>query len=183
MKNFNLRTLIMMALLAALGAVFSAFLSIELAPTGFKVVEISLTPVPVMLAGMLFGPLAGGMVGFVADTAGFFMGAQIGAYNPAFSLTMALFGVIAGLFYMKTQKNTVWRVTLAAGTAQIVCSVVLNTALLCLFYPAHFTLVALLPTRLVAAAIELPAYAWLLMVLVEALRPIVEGRRQAARPV
>lgn len=170
---FNLRTLIVLALLAALGAVFSAFLSIELAPTGFKVVEISLTPVPVMLAGVLFGPLAGGLVGFVADTAGFFMGVPAGAYNPAFSVTMALFGVIAGLFFFKAQKNTAWRMTTMAVVAQIVCSVILNTALLCVFYSKYFTLYAILPTRVVSALIELPVYAWLLMVLTEALNPIV----------
>ncbi len=173
-KNiFNLRTLIALALLAGLGAVFSAFLSVEIAPTGFKVVEISLTPVPVMLAGMLFGPLAGGLVGYVADTAGFFMGVQHGAYNPAFSVTMALFGVIAGLFYLKSQKNSILRVSAMSLTAQVVCSVILNTAFLCIFYPRVFTLFVILPTRAIAALIELPLYAWLLMVLAEALRPVI----------
>ncbi len=162
-----------MALLAALGAVFSAFLSIELTPAGSKVVEISLTPVPVMLAGILFGPLAGGLVGFVADTAGFFMGAPVGAYNPVFSVTMALFGVIAGLFFLKSQKNTAWRMSVMTIVAQVICSVILNTAFLCLFYPKYFALFAILPVRAVSALIELPIYAWLLMVLTEALRPIV----------
>lgn len=172
-KIINLRTLIVLALLAALGAVFSAFLSIEIAPTGFKVVEISLTPVPVMLAGVLFGPLAGGLVGFVADAAGFFMGSQTGAYNPAFSITMALFGVIAGLFFLKSQKSTAWRMTTMTIIAQVVCSVILNTAFLCIFYPKYFALFAILPARAVSALIELPVYSWLLMVLTEALRPIV----------
>ncbi len=171
MKNLHLRTLIIMALLAALGAVFSAYLSIELAPTGFKTVEISLTPIPVMLAGILFGPLAGGIVGFVADTAGFFMGVQNGAYNPVFSVTMALFGVIAGLYFLKSQKAGIWRVTALSATAQIVCSIVLNTLAIWLFYGAP--LLVLLPTRLVAAAIELPVYVWLLMLLSAALRPML----------
>ncbi len=105
MKQTNLRTLIFCALLAALGAVFSAFWSIEIPGFGAKLVEISLAPVVVMLAGIFFGPLYGGMVGFVADTAGFFMGAQHGAYNPFFSVTMALFGIIAGLFFLKRKKN------------------------------------------------------------------------------
>ncbi len=173
-KNiFNLRTLIILALLAALGAVFSAFLSIELAPAGSKLVEISLTPVPVMLAGVLFGPLAGALVGFVADTAGFFMGPPTGPYNPVFSVSMALFGVIAGLFYIKSQKNSAWRMTTMTVVAQVVCSVILNTAFLCIFYPKYFALFAILPTRAVSALIELPIYAWLLMVLTEALSPIV----------
>lgn len=181
MKNFNLRTWVMLALLAALGSVFSAFLSVELTFTGVKTVEVSLTPLPVMLAGILFGPLAGAMVGFVADTAGFFMGVQAGAYNPVFSLTMALFGVIAGLYYLKSQKNTIWKVTLAAATAQLTCSVVLNTLFVWLMYGVP--LIALLPTRLLAAAIELPLYAWLLMALVEALRPVVNRQPGAIRAV
>lgn len=179
-KNmFNLRTLIVLALLAALGAVFSAYLSVEITPAGVKTVEVSLTPVPVMLAGILFGPLAGGLVGYVADTAGFFLGVQSGAYNPAFSLTMALFGVIAGLFYLRSQKNSIWRATGAALTAQVACSVVLNTLLVWLCYGVP--LAALIPTRLIGAAIELPLYAWLLMTLIEALQPIVERRFKTAR--
>jgi ECF transporter S component (folate family) len=179
-KNyFNLRTLIVLALLAALGAVFSAYLSVELTPAGVKTIEVSLTPVPVMLAGMLFGPLAGGLTGFVADFAGFFMNTQGQAYNPVFSLTMALFGVIAGIFYLRSQKNSIWKVTAVALTAQITCSVVLNTLLVWLFYGVP--LAALIPTRLVGAAIELPLYAWLLMTLMEALRRIVERSFRTAR--
>lgn len=181
MRNnyFNLRTLIVLALLAALGAVFSAFLSVEITPAGVKTVEVSLTPVPVMLAGIFFGPLAGAFVGFTADTAGFFMGVQNGAYNPLFSITMALFGVIAGLFYLRSQKNTIWKVTGAVLTAQVVCSVVLNTLLVWLCYGVP--LAALIPTRLIGAVIELPLYAWLLMTLIEALRPIVERNFKTAR--
>ncbi len=174
MKNLNVRTMIIMALLAALGAVFSAFLSLELNFTGVKTVEISLTPLPVMLAGIFFGPLAGGIVGFVADTAGFFMGVQMGAYNPVFSITMALFGVIAGLFYMRSKKNSIWKATGAALTAQLVCSVALNTFFVWVFYGVP--LAALIPPRLIGAAVELPLYAWLLMVLIDSLMPVVNKR-------
>lgn len=177
-NTFSLRTLIIMAMLAGLGAIFSAFMSIELTPAGLKTVEVSLAPIPVMLAGIFFGPLAGGIVGFAADTAGFFMGVQAGAYNPAFSVTMALFGVIAGLFYLRSQKNSIWKATGTAVAAQVVCSVVLNTLLVWLFYGVP--LAALIPTRVVAALIELPFYSWLIMVLVESLRPIINRRFKTA---
>lgn len=174
-KNiFDLRTLIILALLAALGAVFSAFLSIELPLGGMKLVEISLTPIPVMIAGIFFGPLAGGLVGLVADTGGFFMGVQHGAYNPAFSITMALFGVIAGLFYLWNKKNTVWKAIGTATVAQVVCSVILNTLLIWLFYGVPIKV--LLPTRAISAAAELPIYVGLLMLLIRALRPIALRR-------
>ena len=178
MKNFNVRTMIIMALLAALGAVFSAFLSVELNFTGVKTVEVSLTPLPIMLAGIFFGPLAGGIVGFVADTAGFFMGVQMGVYNPAFSITMALFGVIAGLFYLRSKKNSIWKATGAALAAQIVCSVILNTVLVWAFYAVP--LAVLIPPRLIGAAVELPLYAWLLMVLIDSLMPVVNKRPKLA---
>ncbi len=175
MKQTNLRTLIFCAMLAALGAVFSAYFSIEIPGFGGKVVEVSLTPVMVMLAGIFFGPLWGGMVGFVADTAGFFMGAQLGAYNPVFSITMALFGVIAGLFYLKSKKITWLKTILLVLVAQVVCSVVLNTLAIHLFYGVP--LQALIPTRTVAAAIEVPIYVVLLYLLAKALAFIIKGEK------
>ncbi len=170
----------MLALLASIGAVMSAFFSIELPMGGVKMVEISLTPIPVIIAGVFFGPIAGGLVGFVADTAGFFMGAQLGAYNPIFSVTMALFGVIAGLFYMKSKTNSVWKAIGAAAVSQVVVSVTLNTLAVWLFYGVP--LMVLLPTRLLSAAVELPVYVFLMMLLIKALSPLALGnrRKQAA---
>ncbi len=170
-NNYNLRTLIIMSFLAALGAVFSAFMSVEIPLSGIKTVEISLTPIPVMLAGIFFGPLAGGIVGYIADTAGFFMGAQFGAYNPVFSITMALFGVIAGLFYLKSKKNSIWKVLGSTVSAQIICSLILNTLTIWLFYGVP--LIALIPTRALAALVELPIYVALLMALITGLYPLV----------
>jgi len=193
MKKFSLRMLVMMALLAALGVVLKTVLTIPpITLMGFKLADISLTPIPVMLSGIFFGPLAGFIVGFVTDTAGFFLGGQVGGlYNPVFSITMGLFGVIAGLYYLKGRKNTIWRASATAATAQIVCSVVLNTLAVWGFYGLAIAeklsishtdvlLTVLLPPRLIGAAIELPLYAWLLMMLAEALRPIVEGRRKTS---
>jgi len=174
MKQTNLRTLIFCALLAALGAVFSAYFSIEIPGFGAKMVEISLAPVMVMLAGIFFGPLYGGMVGFVADTAGFFMGVQHGAYNPVFSLTMALFGVIAGLFYLKNKDIKLVKTIILVVVVQIVCSVVLNTLAIHLFYGVP--LQALVPARALAALVEVPVYAALLFMLAKAFAVIIKSK-------
>ena len=113
-KNiFILRTLVILALLAAFGVVFGVF-SIKT-----TIVKISLMPIPVMLAGVFFGPIAGGLVGFVADTGGYFMGGgAAGAYNPVFSITMALFGVIAGLFYLRNKRNKAWKAIPTFGSQE-----------------------------------------------------------------
>lgn len=177
-NNFPLRTIIILALFAALGAMLKAFFSIQIAPAGLKMVDVSLAPLPVMLAGIFFGPLAGFLTGFVVDTGGFFMGTPVGgAYNPLFSVTMGLFGVVAGLFFRKSQEGSAFRVTAATTAAQLAVSVVLNSLIVWLYYGAP--LFAILPTRLIGAAVELPVYAWLLMLLIPALRPLV--RRGAGR--
>ena len=56
----------------------------------------SIEAVPIFLSGMLFGPLAGGLVGFAAD----FIGCLFSpfGYNPIFCIPPILYGVFAGLF-------------------------------------------------------------------------------------
>jgi len=56
------------------------------------------------MAGMLFGPLAGGLVGFTADFTGCLFSAF--GYNPIFSVPPILYGVFGGLFRYYLSKNT-----------------------------------------------------------------------------
>ncbi len=172
-KKFDLRILIIMALLAAIGAVFKALLSVDLFLGGMKIVDLSLVALPVMLAGIYFGPLAGGLVGFVAETAGFFM-MPTGAYNPVFSFVMALLGVIAGLFYLKSKRTTIWKTIGMVVSTQLLCSAILNTLFINLFYGVP--LIALLPGRGIGVAITIPLLIVLLTILIERLRPVV-GRQ------
>ena len=75
MKNesrISVRTLTAMALLIAMSIVFSRVLSIS---TGF--VRFNLGSLPVLLAGILFGPWAGFVVGMVADIIGGVLGLVI----------------------------------------------------------------------------------------------------------
>ena len=79
------------ALLAAISIVMARLLSY--APFGS--VRWSLDKFPLFLAGMLFGPLAGGMTGFVADATGSMM--QYG-FNPLLCPPAIVFGLCGGLF-------------------------------------------------------------------------------------
>ena len=94
------RTLAFCALLAALSVVF-ARLSVPM-PNAFT--RFSIEAVPICLAGLLFGPLAGGMVGFTADLVGCLFSGY--GYNPLFCIPPILYGVVAGLFrYRVAGKN------------------------------------------------------------------------------
>ena len=48
------------------------------------------------LAGMLFGPLAGGLVGFAADAVGTLFSGY--GFNPLFCVPPILYGVFGGVF-------------------------------------------------------------------------------------
>jgi len=173
-KNiFSIRTLIVLALLAALCAVFKGLLSFPIIFTGIKTAEVSLAAIPVLLAGVFFGPLAGGLVGFVGEMSGFFMGVQTGGYNPAFSLIMALLGIIAGLFCLKTRTVTTWRLTFMTA-AGLICTMIIKILVVWLYYgaPRDYTIV----TQSLATGIELPVFILLMIVLAKSLTPIVNSR-------
>lgn len=173
-RKFDLRTLIILALLAAIGALFKAFLSVDFFLGPLKIVDLSLVALPVMLAGIFFGPLAGGLVGFVAETAGYFM-TPTGAYNPVFSIVMALLGVIAGLFYLRSKRTTIWKTIGMVVSTQLLCTAVLNTFFINWFY--GIPLIALLPGRGIGVAIMTPLLIVLLTILIERLKPVAARRR------
>lgn len=90
-SKISIKAIACCAMLAAVSVVLARLLSY--APFGS--VRWSLDKFPLFLAGMLFGPLAGGMTGFVADAVGSMM--QYG-FNPILCPPAILFGICGGLF-------------------------------------------------------------------------------------
>ena len=140
MKNesrISVRTLTAMALLIAMSIVFSRVLSIS---TGF--VRFNLGSLPVLLAGILFGPWAGFVVGMVADIIGGVLAGY--AINPLITLGAASIGLRTG--------NRLWCSVLAA---HFVGSMVINSLALHIFYGyAWAVLIARIPNALVLTAVN-----------------------------
>ena len=100
MKKITTKKLVTLALLTALEIVFSRFLSINAWN-----LKIGFNFLPIALAALLFGPLAGGLVGALGD----FIGAilfPIGAYFPGFTFTAFLTGCCFGLFLRPVSDGT-----------------------------------------------------------------------------
>ena len=83
----NVRTLVSCALLAAVSVVLARFII----PMPNETTRFSLEAVPIFLAGMLFGPLPGALVGFVADFVGCLFSGY--GYNPMFCVPPILYGL------------------------------------------------------------------------------------------
>lgn len=91
-KGMTTRTLAYCALLAAISVVLARLII----PMPNASTRFSIEAVPIYMAGMLFGPMAGGLVGFSADLVGCLFSGY--GYNPIFCLPPILYGVFGGLF-------------------------------------------------------------------------------------
>lgn len=168
------KTMVTCALLVALQVILARFLSIN---TTFVVINFSF--LAVALAGILFGPLWGMVVGGVSDLIGAIL-FPFGPFFPGFTLTAALVGLIYGGF-LHTKGSmlpgrTLWlRVTGASVCASVV-RLVLNSVWLYIMYGAG--LFGMLPARMTESACMLVVQ----MLLLPALLSMANRLEQVRHP-
>ena len=90
-RTMTTKTLAYCALLAALSVVLARLII----PMPNVTTRFSIEAVPIYLAGLLFGPMAGALVGFSSDLVGCLFSGY--GYNPLFCLPPILYGVFGGL--------------------------------------------------------------------------------------
>ena len=79
-------------MLIALQIVLSKFLMLQATSS----IRLSIDSVPILLAGIWFGPFAGGVVGLLADLLGTLLFPTAGMYYPPLTVAFILIGVCAG---------------------------------------------------------------------------------------
>lgn len=122
------RSIASCALLAALSVVMARLLSFA-TPDG---VRWSADKFPIFLAGMLFGPLMGGLTGFVADFIGSLM--QFG-FNPFLCPPAILYGLFGGLFrWYLAKKCSALRLGVAYLFPVVIGSILYQSCALAYFY-------------------------------------------------
>ncbi len=148
----NLRILCAAALLSALSIVLGKYVAIS---TPFF--RFSLENLPILMAGLYFGPVIGGAVGLVADLIGcVLVGYEI---NPIITLGGTLVGVIAGaVALVATRRGRPLRmpaVIVAVSLAHIVGSMVIKSIGMAIYYGTPMeTLVWRVPLYVVIGAME-----------------------------
>ncbi|MBN2879302.1 MAG: folate family ECF transporter S component [Clostridia bacterium] len=129
-KFFNTRDLILASLFVALSIVFARMFSIPVS----EGLRLSFGDTPIIMAGLLLGPVWGMLVGALADGVGFLI-APMGAYIPGLTLTSALIGLIPGLIRKYVfKKSIVPAVILAVVIDMLLVNGLLKTWFLALVF-------------------------------------------------
>ncbi len=100
-KNSWLSTpvLVKAALLATLSIIFTRVFSFMIPLAGLPALRIGLGGIPIMVSGILFGPIVGAIVGVIADITGFMINPMGGSFFIGFTISAALNGFISGLAF------------------------------------------------------------------------------------
>ena len=125
----TLRIMTLCALLCAMSIVLGKYLAIR----GGEVLRFSFENLPILLSGMMFGPLVGAIVGVIADLLGCLLVGY--AINPVVTLGAALIGLCGGALYRLLARLPLGvRVSASVALAHLLGSVLVKTLGLAAFY-------------------------------------------------
>lgn len=153
-----------LAFLTALTIILTRILSIRIPIAGVEGVRIGFGALPIIFAGIAFGPVAGGIVGALGDLLGYFIN-PLGAYMPHFTFTSFLTGFIPGfmVFYVLKRCRTLPVILIAISVGQLITSLTLVPYFINTLFGVPFTV--LMPPRLISQLINVPIYVYFIKVL------------------
>lgn len=148
-----------LSFLTALTIILTRVLSIRIPIAGVEGVRIGFGALPIVFAGVAFGPAAGGIVGILGDLLGYFIN-PLGAYMPHFTFTSFLTGFIPGVmvFYILKRCRTLTVLFISIAVGQLISSIILVPYFINYLFGVPFTV--LMPPRLISQLINIPIYAY-----------------------
>ncbi|WP_311481586.1 folate family ECF transporter S component [uncultured Anaerococcus sp.] len=124
-KKFSVDSLVKAAMLTALSIIFSRFFGIFITPS----IKFSFGHLPLMLAGIILGPLPGALAGLAADLIGVAINAG-GTPHLGFTLVSVLTGLIPGLITVYGKRKNIslkGQIGLMVFFVFYICHMFLNT--------------------------------------------------------
>jgi ECF transporter S component (folate family) len=143
----NLKTLVMASMLLAI-AVVLGFYTLQLT----EFIKIGFAYIANELAGMMFGPVVGSLIGGLADVLKYLVN-PTGPFFPGFTISGFLGGLIYGIVLYK-KPLSIKRVIVANALVTVLINLLLNTYWLTLLYGNAF--MALFPARIIKQLVMLP---------------------------
>ena len=158
MKNkFDVKKLVQISLLIAIEVILTRFCSIQT-----PIVRIGFGFLPIAIIAMMYGPLSAGISYAIGDLLGMALFPTGGSFFPGFTFTAFLTGVTYGLFLYNKPKT--WpRIVGSVLTVCLVLNLGLDTYWLSILMGKGY--LALLPMRIMKAAIMIPVQAIIIGVI------------------
>ena len=125
MRKINLRALTSIAMLTALSVVFTRIFVLVNTDT----LRLTIGNVPIMLCGIFFGPVAGGICGVLSDFLGCIL---FGGYMPYLPMTLSLLviGVLPGIAAKLVKRRS----NMSIANPVVLCATVFVTELIASFF-------------------------------------------------
>ncbi|NLJ80403.1 MAG: folate family ECF transporter S component [Firmicutes bacterium] len=173
--HLNTRTAANLSLLTAISVVLTRIFGVVLPIAGVGALRLSFGEIPLILAGILFGPWAGALAGLASDLVGYLVNAHGGAFFPGFAFSAALTGLLPGLLlHNRRAALQWWQVGSTVFLTDLVTGVFLNTLWLTILYGQGFFVI--LPARLGARLVTLPVYTITVFLLNRAYQAYLKSR-------
>lgn len=148
----NVRTMTTLALLTTLYVVLHLFVTIPIS----NLVEVRLSFLSIILAGLFFGPIGAAVVGCLGDILGFIV-RPTGPFFPGFTLNALIVGLIYGTLLYQIWDGA-WKLLFRITLAKLLCAIIVELCLtplwLSILYSDAYVIV--MQTRILKTMIFLP---------------------------
>lgn len=158
--------LISLALLSAISIILTRFFSFYVLD---NTVRLGFGHIPILLAGILFGPFPGALAGIVSDLLGVLISPSYGFF-PGFTIAAALTGLIPGLLVKIFERKSLMGFKSIFGVVYLTeffASILITTLSVSMYYGAPFK--ALIIPRTITTLIMSMTYSIVLAILYKQL--------------
>ena len=168
----SLKVMTMAAMLTAMSVVIGIFCKSFL-NFGAGLFRITFENLPILMSGIMFGPVVGGIVGVATDIVSYFLSGQAYPINPLVTLGAGLVGAVSGLLSRYVFKKSGYaRIIIPSAAAHVVASMIVKPIGLFAFY--GWAVLWRVPVYLVIAPLEILLIC--LMYRNHAVRRLIDGK-------
>ena len=149
----SVKSLTLASMLVAMSVIIGIFCKTFLS-FGDGLLRITFENLPIIISGILFGPIIGGAVGAASDLISYLLSPQ--TYPPNLIVTLGAFsvGVVSGIVSRYViRKHSTLQITLAGGLAHVVGSMIIKPIGLFQFY--QWAVLVRIPMYLLIAPLEI----------------------------
>ena len=152
----NVKVLTTAAMLGALSVIIGIFCK-NFLNFGNGLFRVTFENFPIIMSGILFGPVVGAVTGIVSDMVSYFLSTQSFAISPIVTLGAALVGAVSGIVSTYIiKKRGVCRIIISTLSAHAIGSLLVKTLGIYAYYNMSYSMLLLyrLPTYAIIIAVE-----------------------------